>query len=298
MKLVVSSKSVSLAFFILMSSCGYEVDGLDASSQGQWDERWRETPRYWGSHSFPLDIAYSEDFNSDFMDGDIDEDGHNPLERSLLEWDSVIESRSLFSLPLRVVANKEYANIEHYKDDEMGIYKHSLWFDQKRARQFHDAIAVAQLYLRPRNLLTSSEYLEVVHADILFNYRDYSFSTDPGSSPSHDIQSVSVHEIGHLLGFRHQDYGTISVMNPSLSLYQKRRNVSAYDKMYAARAYGSNAGSQAANALYYALTPQQEEGDLIRVIVALKPGGECLHYVPEDGRVSRHSLLGRHRHSR
>ncbi len=42
----------------------------------------------------------------------------------------------------------------------------------------------------------------ILDADILFNGRDYSFSTDR-SAGSFDIQDVATHEIGHLLGLDH-----------------------------------------------------------------------------------------------
>lgn len=289
MGLAALHKNIFLILCLSLASCAYEVDELGYDSS-YWEERWRKTPRYWGAGALPLSLVYSKSFEADFVEDDFDEEGLNPLEQSLLEWDSVIVNRNLFTLPLPSVTNKEYSNIEHYRDGEMGIYKHHSWFPPETAREFFDAIAVAQLYLWPRNQFTPSEHLEILHADILFNYRDYDFSTDGDSFLSHDIQSVSIHEVGHLLGFRHQAFNRASVMHPSLSTYQKRRTVGSYDRMYAAQAYdpGGSRGMGAALLGDEALEddePEDEEpqdGPLIRLIVALKPNGECLHYVGED----------------
>jgi hypothetical protein len=54
----------------------------------------------------------------------------------------------------------------------------------------------------------NGEYARIIDADIVFNPAisndpKYSFATDGGDSVSFDIESISTHEIGHVLGLIH-----------------------------------------------------------------------------------------------
>ncbi|RME71315.1 MAG: hypothetical protein D6776_10430 [Planctomycetota bacterium] len=83
----------------------------------------------------------------------------------------------------------------------------------------------------------------IVEADLVFNGRDHSFSTDlsPGTF---DVQSIATHEIGHYLGLDHTGvYG--ATMNPYASLQDtKPRSLSRDEEAFARAVYPAAGASR------------------------------------------------------
>ena len=80
--------------------------------------------------------------------------------------------------------------------------------------------------------LTSFSYRDnqILHADIIFNNQYFNFSTSPSGNQL-DIESVLIHELGHLLGLSHVEVGDDpnSVMNPRLRSGDLKRILSNQD---------------------------------------------------------------------
>jgi predicted Zn-dependent protease len=68
---------------------------------------------------------------------------------------------------------------------------------------------------------------QITEADIRVNSQNFSFSTNPGNTDV-DIESLLLHELGHVLGLAHTS-NEQSVMTPFLSSGVKRRELSAQD---------------------------------------------------------------------
>lgn len=70
---------------------------------------------------------------------------------------------------------------------------------------------------------------QIFEADLRLNAYNYSLFTGPGSNVSGvDLESLVLHELGHVLGLAHND-NLGSVMNISLSSGQTRRTLDAQD---------------------------------------------------------------------
>ena len=285
-----------ICFIIVLWSCSLPLEDtkpMGASDYSLWDMY----PSYWYNSYFPLTFVYSEDFNDDFTSDHDDADGNNPLEQALLQWDNAVALQSLFSLPLQAVPNKEYPFLRDYRDGEMGIYKHYTWFDHiERLDDPREAMAVAQIYSEPRDILLPTMHYQILHIDILFNYRDFEFSTD-FSRNTHDIQTIFVHEIGHSLGLRHQNTAP-SVMREELATTQVRRQLRDHDLSTVRRFYSPSSTMRTATGLQDSEIDRDDvkdvlsydEDELVRIIIALRSNGECVHYKDQKV-ILKHSLF-------
>lgn len=81
--------------------------------------------------------------------------------------------------------------------------------------------------------VTSWLYLgnNILHADIIFNVDNNSFSTNPPLGGIFDYESALVHELGHFLGFLHvsTSVDNHSVMNAAIAPNEKKRSLSQGD---------------------------------------------------------------------
>jgi predicted Zn-dependent protease len=83
----------------------------------------------------------------------------------------------------------------------------------------------------------------IFEADIIFNVENYSFSTNAsGERGKIDLESVLVHELGHLLGLIHieESEDSQSIMNPTLTTGSTKRNLSSGDFLRIQEKYQTN----------------------------------------------------------
>ncbi len=163
-------------------------------------------PSSWpSSGNFPLNLRLGSNFDQDEIDA---------IASGANAWtNSAGLGFSFFSLSSSGIESKD--NLDSFNDSEYGVYKLFSWPTQLP----ETALAVTQLYGIKRNLGTSSEYIELQHADILLNYDYFSFSVG-GKIWGYDLTTVVVHEMGHFLGLYHSDTSPDhSVMYPTLSKY-------------------------------------------------------------------------------
>jgi hypothetical protein len=224
--------------------------------------------------------------NDQFVGADNDADGHNPVDQMLKAWNASNGSLTFFQVPATQVANREYANIKQYENDgEQGIYKSPNWFTDVDSR----ALAVTQYRGIRRNIGTSSEYVELTHADIILNYRDYNFTTDANSGAAYDFHTVIVHELGHFIGLGHTSSGADSVMSSTLSIFDSDRSPSALDQQNLATNYGTAALTAGASRVIASaissgpvekvLPPSAiEDSEGVHGLIELRVDGSCHHY--------------------
>lgn len=72
---------------------------------------------------------------------------------------------------------------------------------------------------------------EILGADVAVNLAHHAFSQRPEGprARENDLQSVLLHELGHLIGFDHPATGTDSIMIKNLNLGEARRSLTAVD---------------------------------------------------------------------
>lgn len=225
-----------------------------------------------------LNINVSDTLESEFTPSDL-VSGLNPIEQMQEEWNNSSSSFTFFSIPNSSTSNKDYDDLTSYNDSEMGIYKSTKWFSEVGS----SALAITQFYGIRKNQGTSQEFLEIIHADIIFNFKNFSFSTDPSDVSSYDFHSVILHELGHFLGLDHETSAP-SVMNPFLAAFDNERSLYSTDVNNIIDNYTISSSSGQFAMLTSASTKTNSHSNkVVRGIIELRANGECLHY--EDGKL-------------
>lgn len=179
-----------------------------------------------------LDVVIGDDIVNSFAGGDLDGSGDDPIEQMMKDWNGSMGNATFFRVPATTTTNKDHANLLDYFDlnaspvgQEMGVYNSAGWFSDVSS----SALAITQFFGERKNVGLATEYLELVHADIIFNLRDFTFSTNAGSGVDYDLHSVILHELGHFIGLDHQVLGASAVMAPTLGISDSQRSLLALD---------------------------------------------------------------------
>ncbi|MBK25732.1 MAG: hypothetical protein CME70_17165 [Halobacteriovorax sp.] len=266
-----------LLLLICLSSCLGGTGGTTKISTGGAGPIAPGTPIRWSNATLaaPLDINTSTDFTNAFVAADLDGSGRHPIDQMSKLWNDAHTGYTFIKIPSDNVANKAYANVSDFRDGEMGVYKSFTWFSNVSS----SALAITQFFGFRRNVGTANEYIELNHADIIVNYRDYDFSTDSSSTSDYDLHSVILHEMGHLLGLSH-NWNDTSVMGPFLGITQSNRS------LYAADVTTINNNYQAGNPItagggggFATFSPVPGEGDAVEGMFELRADGKCHHTV-------------------
>lgn len=241
------------------------------------------TPFRWNSSFLVsgLNVKISEDFRNEFVAGDYDSSGKDPIEQMMHQW-NLADSRTYFSLSAETTTNKNYSSLSQYQDGELGIYKSYSWFSDVSS----DALAITQFFAIRRNAGSPSEYLELTHADIIVNYRDHDFSLNIFSGIDYDLPSVLIHELGHFIGLQHADYFTNSVMQPYLGMRDAFRSLYPSDISTLGNLY-NGASSLTASSGVQGLTKSSSKDEAVSGYFELRANGKCRHYI-------EHNFVGEH----
>ena len=231
-------------------------------------------PIKWSDASLPLTISVSNDFN--FAPGDI-VGGLNPVEQMQKEWDDSVSNKVLFNYPAIAVASKGINGLTTYKDAEFGVYMSDDWFSDVSS----SALAITQFYAIKKSA-SWGDFYELSHADIIVNNRDFDFSTNAGSTVDYDLQTVLLHEFGHLLGLSHQfDYTVAAVMQPYLSIWQSNRSLFSNDSSRISGNYANSVSALTSSGLFLGSSVKRSgvpDGTEYHGVVELHASGECRHF--------------------
>jgi hypothetical protein len=222
-------------------------------------------------------------------------------------WEDAVPRKTLFTLGLSNIENYAPSSVGYFsppsslegsrdgtynasQTNQIGIYKSYTWYSNISS----GALAVATFSAYRRNQGSPTEHLEMSHADIIINYRDYDFTMDEGDSFDFDLPTVVHHELGHLLGLAHIG-STSAVMSSTLSSGQVKRSLRSIDSssikdLYEDHTYALTSGSS--NLLPSFSTdgaPHPKEGERVQGMIELMADGNCRHY--ENGKLT-------HQHAR
>ncbi|MCK5072622.1 MAG: matrixin family metalloprotease [Bacteriovoracaceae bacterium] len=189
------------------------------------------------------------------------------------QWDDSHPDYDFFNYPATEVANKDTGNLDDYYDGEMGIYKSTTWFNEISS----NALGITQFFAIRRNAGTSSEFLELVHVDIIMNYRDYEFDPADPEYSNFDLSSVMLHELGHFLGVGHSSDSN-AVMAPTISMGEIRDTLTDDDHGNIQNLYNTGE-AQALIGSRSAIRTIESEPEIVRGIIEYRKDGEEFSYI-------------------
>jgi hypothetical protein len=228
----------------------------------------------WNSALLPLALKLSPELVSDFTNADLIS-GLNPIEQMAKNWnDATSPNISLFQLPFPTAAGSGSTSLSGFRDNELGIYKSHTWFSNVSS----SALAITQFYGVVKSDASLGTYIDLTHADIILNYRDFGsdFTYNGNSFLSYDIPTVLLHEMGHFLGLCHESNYS-SIMAPYYISTQKSLKNFDTNKIKALYLNNQNYGVSAMTAPTNALSAPI--GSEVKGIVELNANGICKHYI-------------------
>jgi len=183
-------------------------------------------------------------------------------------WNLAHEDLSFISESREVTPNITTNDLSVYRDNVLGIYKSYSWFEELSSF----ALGVTQFYATRRNAGMDNEYLEILHADIILNYKDYNFDANDKAYSGYDLYSVILHEMGHFLGLKHTRH-VEDVMSPYLDTGEQKHTLSANDINLLNSLYTKAGSSLASKPVNPDTSNTVGDGEIIRGIIELMPCG-------------------------
>lgn len=199
-------KTLLLLFIFAVTACTPPPQATIKASSSALSGN--QAPSKWPSSAFPLKVKVADNFSNDEV---------MAIEDMNDAWNDSVNYSVTFLQSDGQTSSKSN-DLNSYVDGVIGIYKINQWPSELPG----SALAVTQIYGTRKNIGRSSEYIRMDHADILINYANFSFTTD--YSWGYDLQTIVLHELGHLLGLYHDESSVDeSVMYPSITRYVDNR---------------------------------------------------------------------------
>lgn len=242
----------------------------------------------WSSNSLGtsgLKVYVSEDLINEFQPVDYQDD-LNPVQQMLSEWNNSLDEHTLFDIDSasdeNALSSLQHVDLMNYNDNVLGIYKHEDWFEDVS----NSALAITQFFGKRINIGTEYEYLELIHADIIINYKEFSFGISDKSIEEYDLSSVILHELGHFLGLGHSGYNDISVMVPYLDIGVEKRELFEYDLDVISDLYQRENQQALSSFRIGSITHKASDNikpEIVQGIIELQSNGNCRHII--DGKL-------------
>lgn len=222
----------------------------------------------WSNSSLPITVRFSEDFTSSEI---------TKLKSVSQQWEDS-SGTDLVTFTSATVVNKDFSTSTSYLDGNIEVHQ----VNSDALPETSLAITIYNGFII--NSGTSSEYIQLVDADILFNYFDFNFSTNltPGTF---DLESVMIHEAGHLFGMGHAPSDASSVMVPNIQAGRSKRNLFTRDSENIFDNYNHTGSAvlSGASSLSFSSTGRQGkskevQGEMVTGMIELSVDKTCSHY--------------------
>lgn len=222
----------------------------------------------WSNNKLPLNLAISAEF--------VSSDDKPNLQLMATQWNNAVSTQLGKNLivPTFATANvASFASTGQYDDSEMGIYKSYNWFSNVSS----NALAITQFFGTVTSAPGLGSYIDLRHADIILNYRDYGsdFTMTNEASYDYDIPTIVLHEMGHFLGLCHKN-NVSSVMGAYY--LGTTRSLYNYDKQIIKDIYvnGTISALETGKNMNALTSPPGTE---VRGIIELRSDGHCVHTI-------------------
>ena len=224
------------------------------------------TEAKWINSNLPLTVEVASELSDYFT----------LIQDMAIEWKLAGNSElDFFYINPSLVSNKDLAILSDYLDGEIGIYKSTNWFSE--ISPF--AIAITQYWGYRKNVGTANEYIELSHADLILNYKNFTFTSN-NTAGSYDLPSIVLHEMGHMIGLPHI-YGLPSIMGPTISSATQNRIPLTPDKIVLANNYGININMQRTPSASGFSTASKVSSDIKKFVAKSKQEGEFVRVIHE-----------------
>lgn len=268
--------TVILFFLLFFASCVTKTETKTTSGNIS-----SSAPYIWSDRTFPKTLQISNDFSNAEVTN---------IQDMSTAWKTALQNNvTFFNYGARIAdISNNVSSMDDFYDSVMGVYKTTRWPDELPL----SALAVTQIFGRRYNTGTSSEFVNIEHADILVNDDFFTFRTN-NTDPGYDLQTVVLHEMGHFLGLLHNTASgrNNTIMYPSINSSEQKRapltvDISAIASKYSINLGGGGGHAMAGNLPNYQV-PQGEAGHPVKILIELHADGSCVH--KENGVV-----VGRH----
>jgi hypothetical protein len=260
-------------FAFLLSSCKQESSGNQNSSATPNFQAGSCNIGKWSNSALPLNLKMSPEIDNEFTNADL-VNNLNPIEQTAKVWnDAVSPTKTLFQLPFELSSGNGSTSLNTFRDGDLGVYKSSTWFSNISA----NALAITQFYGILRSDGSLGTYIDLTHADIILNYRDFGsrLKYNGNSFFDYDVPTILLHEMGHFLGLCHESNNS-SIMAPYYSSTQRSLRTFDTNKIKALYVNNQNYGVSKMNTTNAITAPVGTE---VKGVIELHADGICKHFI-------------------
>ncbi len=257
--------TLSLIFLFLLASC----QKTTTVTQSALNSGGSCLIGRWSNNKLPLNLTISPEFT--------DVSDKTNLQQMATQWNNAVSAqlgKNLIVSNFATANFASYASTAQYDDSEMGIYKSYNWFSNVSS----NALAITQFFGTVTSSPGLGSYIDLRHADIILNYRDFNadFTMTNENGYDYDIPTVVLHEMGHFLGLCHKNnvssvMGAYYPVNTTRTLYDYDKKI--IKDIYVNGVISGLESNKNGNAL------SSPPGTEVTGYIELRKDGHCIHTI-------------------